>query len=82
MTWLAKQKFCNGNIGMTGGSYEGYCTWIVAPEAHPALKAIAPLVPLPDPVINVPYQNDAFLLEYARLGTDGLRQNQPECRPY
>ncbi len=60
LTWLAKQKFCSGNIGMMGGSYEGYCTWIVAPEAHPALKAIAPLVPLPDPVINVPYQNGAF----------------------
>ncbi|MFA5794053.1 MAG: CocE/NonD family hydrolase [Candidatus Brocadiia bacterium] len=58
--WLAKQDFCNGHIGMMGGSYEGYCTWIVAPEAHPALKAIVPLVPLPDPVINVPYQNGAF----------------------
>ncbi|MCD6218271.1 CocE/NonD family hydrolase [bacterium] len=55
--WLAEQDFCDGNIGMTGRSYEGYCTWIVAPDRHPALKAIIPIVPLPDPVVNVPYQN-------------------------
>jgi len=58
--WLSRQDFCNGNIGMTGGSYEGYCCWVAAPNSHPALKAIAPIVPLPDPVINVPYQNGAF----------------------
>lgn len=58
--WLSKQDFCNGNIGMLGGSYEGYCCWMASPNHHPALKAIAPMVPLPDPVLNVPYQNGAF----------------------
>ncbi|MCK5848209.1 MAG: CocE/NonD family hydrolase [Caldisericia bacterium] len=58
--WISKQSFCNGNVGMTGGSYEGYTTWIEAPDSHPSLKAIAPLVPLPDPVINVPYQDGTF----------------------
>jgi uncharacterized protein len=60
LDWIARQPFCNGNIGMTGGSYEGYTSWIQAPDSHCALKAIAPLVPLPDPIINVPYQNGAF----------------------
>jgi putative CocE/NonD family hydrolase len=60
LDWISKQDFCNGNIGVTGRSYEGYCSWIVAPDHHPALKAIIPIVPLPDPVINVPYQNGAL----------------------
>jgi putative CocE/NonD family hydrolase len=60
LDWLSKQNFCNGSIGMTGGSYEGYCCWVAAPNAHPSLKAMAPMVPLPDPVLNVPYQNGAF----------------------
>ena len=60
LAWLSSQDFCSGSIGMTGRSYEGYCTWVAAPEHHPALKAIVPIVPLPDPVINVPYQNGAL----------------------
>ncbi len=60
LEWISSQSFCNGNIGMTGGSYEGYTSWIQAPNSHPSLKAIIPLVPLPDPVLNVPYQNGAF----------------------
>jgi putative CocE/NonD family hydrolase len=60
ISWLAKQDFCNGNIGMMGGSYEGYTTWMAATSFHPKLKAIVPIVALPDPVINVPYQNGAF----------------------
>lgn len=57
LDWLSKQDFCNGSIGVTGRSYEGYNSWVIAPDHHPALKAIIPIVPLPDPVINVPYQN-------------------------
>ncbi|MBI4833732.1 MAG: CocE/NonD family hydrolase [Planctomycetes bacterium] len=60
ISWLAKQDFSNGNIGMMGGSYEGYTSWMGAASFHPKLKAIVPLVALPDPVINVPYQNGAF----------------------
>ena len=60
IAWLAQQDFCNGSIGVIGGSYEGYCTWMVAFDGHPALKAIIPIVALPDPVINVPYQDGAL----------------------
>jgi putative CocE/NonD family hydrolase len=60
LDWLSKQDFCNGSIGVTGRSYEGYNAWIIAADRHHALKAIIPIVPLPDPVINVPYQNGVF----------------------
>jgi uncharacterized protein len=60
LLWLAAQDFCSGSIGLTGRSYEGYCCWACAWDSHPALKAMVPIVPLPDPVINVPYQNGAL----------------------
>ena len=40
LDWVAKQPWCDGNIGMWGPSYLGYCALIVAPEAHPALKTV------------------------------------------
>ncbi|MFH1549595.1 MAG: CocE/NonD family hydrolase [Planctomycetota bacterium] len=60
IAWLAEQDFCDGSIGVIGGSYEGYCTWMVAFDRHPALKAVIAKVALPDPVINVPYQDGAL----------------------
>jgi len=60
LEWIARQSFSNGSVGATGGSYEGYTAWVLAPDRHPSLKAICPLVPLPDPVLNVPYQNGAL----------------------
>jgi predicted acyl esterase len=55
--WLAKQDFCNGRIALMGRSYEGFCVWMGTFGHHPAVKAIIPIVALPDPVINVPWQN-------------------------
>ncbi|MCD6118476.1 CocE/NonD family hydrolase, partial [bacterium] len=55
--WLAAQDFCNGSIAAMGRSYEGYSAWVQAFDHHPALKAIVPIVALPDPVVNVPWMN-------------------------
>jgi predicted acyl esterase len=55
--WLAGQDFCNGNIALYGRSYEGFCVWMGAFGHHPAVKALVPIVALPDPVINVPWWN-------------------------
>ena len=55
--WLAEQDFCNGRIALLGRSYEGYCVWVQTFGHHPAVKAIVPIVALPDPVVNVPWQN-------------------------
>ena len=40
--WLAKQNWCNGNVGMTGLSYGAYTALSVAMLQPPSLKAIVP----------------------------------------
>jgi uncharacterized protein len=41
--WIARQPWCNGNVGMWGLSYGGISSLKVAAENPPHLKAIAPL---------------------------------------
>lgn len=38
--WIAKQPWCNGNIGTFGGSYLGHVQWCIADYEHPALKTM------------------------------------------
>ncbi len=59
--WIAEQDWCNGNIALMGRSYEGYCAWMQVFGHHPAVKAIIPIVALPDPVLNVPWQNGSVM---------------------
>ncbi len=40
--WLAKQKWCNGNVGMAGNSGLSIGQWFVAASCPPSLKCIAP----------------------------------------
>lgn len=40
--WLARQPYCNGKIGMSGGSYTGYDQWATAKEFPPHLATIVP----------------------------------------
>lgn len=42
--WMSAQEWCDGNVGMFGGSLRGLNQWQVAMEAPPGLKAIAPSV--------------------------------------
>jgi putative CocE/NonD family hydrolase len=46
--WLAAQPWCNGNIGMMGGSYLGITQLMAAGTNPPHLKAIFPVVALFD----------------------------------
>lgn len=46
--WFAAQDWCDGNIGMFGGSYLGGTQFMAASEAPPHLKAIFPFVALLD----------------------------------
>ena len=55
--WLAKQPWCDGNVGMMGQSYMGWTQWWAATQAPPSLKAIVPEVAPPDQLYNGPYQN-------------------------
>ena len=59
--WIAGQPWCNGSVGMVGGSYLGWTQWWTASQAPPSLKAIAPAVAPPDAFSNIPYQQGIML---------------------
>lgn len=40
--WITKQSWSNGEIGMIGGSYDGFSQWAATKNLHPALKTIVP----------------------------------------
>ena len=48
IAWLAKQPWCDGNVGMTGGSYVGFTQLAAALTNPPHLRCIMPTVPPSD----------------------------------
>lgn len=64
LDWLAGQSWCNGNIGMFGGSYVGLTQWQAALSGHEALKAIVPVVTASDYHDGWAYQGGAFELQF------------------
>lgn len=58
--WISKQPWCNGNIGMYGGSYLGFAQWATLKNVHPALKTIVPQVAV-GPGIDYPNPGGIFL---------------------
>jgi putative CocE/NonD family hydrolase len=40
LNWIAGQPWCDGNIGMWGPSYVGFCALALTTESHPNLKAV------------------------------------------
>jgi uncharacterized protein len=58
--WISKQEWCNGNVGMYGGSYSGFSQWSAAKNIHPALKTIVPQVAVM-PGFDFPMQNNVQL---------------------
>jgi putative CocE/NonD family hydrolase len=73
--WVAKQSWCNGNVGTYGLSYMGWTQWWTASQTPPALKAIVPEVAPPDHFYNCPYQNGIFvcwMLDWAGALSDRL----------
>lgn len=57
--WISKQPWCNGKIGMYGGSYLGFAQWASTKKLHPALKTIVPQVAV-GPGIDYPMFNNIF----------------------
>ncbi|MEU0795931.1 CocE/NonD family hydrolase [Amycolatopsis sp. NPDC005961] len=49
LAWLAAQPWCDGAVGMWGGSYMGFSQWQAAPHGVAALRAIAPVMTSADP---------------------------------
>jgi len=54
--WLSKQRWCNGKVGMWGGSYSGTNQWSVAGKAPPHLETIVPIASA-FPPIDFPRKN-------------------------
>jgi X-Pro dipeptidyl-peptidase len=48
ITWLARQPWSTGAVGMTGLSYDGSTPWEVASFGNPHLKTIVPVEGVPD----------------------------------
>jgi putative CocE/NonD family hydrolase len=63
--WILAQKWSNGKVGTLGASYSAWNQWATAVLKPPGLKTMISIVALPDPVINVPYQNGALVLPMA-----------------
>jgi putative CocE/NonD family hydrolase len=60
-TWIGKQPWSNGKIGMYGGSYQGFIQWEGAMYHNPNLTALVPQVSPDDHYDNV-YPSGAFQL--------------------
>jgi putative CocE/NonD family hydrolase len=57
--WLARQPYCNGKVGMWGGSYSGFNQWAVAKEAPPHLATIVPAAAV-YPGVDSPFRGSIF----------------------
>lgn len=57
--WISRQHWCNGKVGMYGGSYLGFSQWAAAKKLHPALKTIVPQAAVA-PGVDYPVRNGVF----------------------
>lgn len=58
--WISKQKWCNGSVGMYGGSYNGFSQWASTKKLHPALKTIVPSASAA-PGLDAPMMNNVVM---------------------
>ncbi|WP_281636296.1 CocE/NonD family hydrolase [Flavobacterium marginilacus] len=58
--WISKQEWCNGSVGMYGGSYNGFTQWAACKKMHAALKTIVPYV-ANRPGMGLPMENNVFV---------------------
>lgn len=59
LEWVAKQPWCNGKIGMHGGSYVGMTQWMPALTGTPLITSMLPSVPFTENY-SVSFQNGAY----------------------
>ena len=83
INWIAEQSWCDGNVGMVGGSYSGQTQWYAASQAPKALKAIVPIESPPgNSFVNEPFVGGIMImaqLEWnafmARRSSDNSKMN-------
>lgn len=57
--WIAKQPWSDGQVGMFGGSYEGFVQWAALKHPNPALKTVVPWSAV-HPGLVLPMSNNVF----------------------
>lgn len=62
LSWIAKQPWSDGKVGMFGSSYLGSVQWLAALNDNPALTAIIPAVSPGNYYRDVAYPGGAFSL--------------------
>lgn len=60
LDWIVDRPWSNGDVGMYGGSYEGFAAWAAMKRPHPALKTIVPYAAA-IPGQGLPMTNNVFL---------------------
>lgn len=65
--WIGKQKWCNGSIGLAGGSYLGFTQCISAPESSGYVKAMVPEVPWGNTYRDCLYSGGAYHLQLGQF---------------
>jgi putative CocE/NonD family hydrolase len=78
--WISKQSWCNGKVGMYGGSYVGFSQWAATKSLHPALKTIIPQVSvgigIDYPMLNGIYRS--FMIRWIHLVTNNKQTDYPD----
>ncbi|MEA2749727.1 MAG: uncharacterized protein QOI41_3870 [Myxococcales bacterium] len=80
--FIVKQPWSNGLVGSTGVSYDGTTAELLAWNAHPAVKAIAPRFSLYDTYADVAFPgglHQAWFTETWELANAALDRNAPEA---
>jgi len=75
--WLASQPWCDGNVGMIGGSYLGITQLMAASTKPPHLKALFPIVALYD-MYYVARPNGVYFDDFLRTWSELTRQLDTE----
>jgi putative CocE/NonD family hydrolase len=58
--WIARRPWCDGRVGMFGGSYDGFTQWAAAKHSPKALRAIMPSVSF-SPGVDFPMDGGVFM---------------------
>jgi putative CocE/NonD family hydrolase len=83
LDWIVQQRWSDGRIGVTGGSYMGVTSLFAAATQHPAVKAVFATVPMADAYRDIVMAgsqlNVAFIPSWVGLVT--LLGLQPTAPP-
>lgn len=74
--WISKQSWCNGKVGMLGGSYTGFSQWAAVKKIHPALKTIVPQVAVM-PGFDMPMENNVQMGNAFTWAYDNIYKTEP-----